>query len=296
MSYSFKHSGFQLKKHNFALLLIAGVCANAVAQTPAPSLPSLPSLPNAQYAKIETIPSLSSQNAITANTSLPQLPSLAGMSSLPTVESPLGGKVVKPTIKGSPTPIVMQGDVIAPQPVDATMVPDVQVPTGTSPLALPGMAPLPLPSQSFALPTSGLPKGIFDADALAASVPPRVSVPKSDEKSDAPTKTWETSLAPSIIPKKTNFNYKRSQLPESIYRNEYDKNNKHLPRRITRDDYVHLLFNSVANNDLNATRALLNAGVRLNATNPYGETPLMLAERMGATQVAALLVARGARE
>lgn len=190
----------------------------------------------------------------------------------------------------------MQGDVIAPQP-DAATVPDVQVPTGASSQALAdGMPPLPLPGQALALPTSALPKSIFDADALAASIPPSVSVPKSDEKNDQSSKTWETSLAPSIIPKKTNFNYKRSQLSELVYRDEYDKNNKHLPRRITRDDYVHLLFNSVASNDLNATRALLNAGVRLNATNPYGETPLMLAERMGATQVAALLVARGARE
>ncbi len=115
--------------------------------------------------------------------------------------------------------------------------------------------------------------------------------------SDAPKgKTWETRLEPSITPPKTNFNFKRVVLPEVIYRSDYSRDNNHLPRRMTRDDYADLLFGSVARNDVEATRALLNAGTGVDVTTESGETPLALANRAGAVDVAALLVARGARE
>jgi hypothetical protein len=62
-----------------------------------------------------------------------------------------------------------------------------------------------------------------------------------------------------------------------------------------REDYVRLLFKHAATNNIDGTRALLNAGTDINATNPRGETPLAVARRYGAMDTAALLAARGAR-
>ena len=56
-----------------------------------------------------------------------------------------------------------------------------------------------------------------------------------------------------------------------------------------------MLFSVVAKNDINGTRALLNAGTGVDVTNSYGETPLQVAKRNGARDVAELLVARGAK-
>ena len=299
---------FQLKKRSIFMLLIAGVCASAFAQAPALSLPSLPALPEVKYPEIATIPSLPPVNLPTASSALPPLPSistagaplpsLGGLPSLPGVESPFGQSAPKP-IQGSPTPLVLNGITEEPAPatnpenaagLPATIptIPDVQVDATATPGAMPvgGMPALPLPGEQMtdaALPTPAAAMPIFDFSQGSVS-------------EEAPAKTWGTTLAPSITLKETDFNYKRHLLSETIYRTQYDKYNRHLPRRVTRDEYANLLFNSVAKNDLNTTRALLNAGVSLSATNPYGETPLMLAQRLGATQVAELLLARGAKD
>ena len=84
-------------------------------------------------------------------------------------------------------------------------------------------------------------------------------------------------------------------LPEVIYSTQYSRDNQHLPLRVTRDDYANLLFASVTSNDIEATRARLNAGTGLQVTNEAGETPLAAAKRAGAVDVAELLIARGAR-
>jgi hypothetical protein len=122
-------------------------------------------------------------------------------------------------------------------------------------------------------------------------------LPEIKVTDDAPKgKTWETKLTTTITPPKTKFNFKRAILPEAIYRTDYSRDNSHLPRRMTRDDYANLLFSSVMRNDVEATRALLNAGTGLDVTTDAGETPLAVAKRTGAMDVAALLSARGARE
>lgn len=295
MTYLCEHSEFQLKKRNFFLLLIAGGCASAFAQAPAFSLPSLPPLPSVKYETPVTTKSLAPANIPAASsaiaslpplptiaaTSVAPLPSLGGLPSLPGVAAP------KPVV-GDPMPIVLNGNNDADQAV--ATVPDVQVDVNATPLtdvnaSSQNIQPLPMPGDPSAAPNTPLPK----ADVPTLIFPVEGMVEK------ATSITWGTRLAPSVIPKKTDFKYKRDLLSKIIYRTEYDKNNRHLPSRITRDDYSNLLFNSIAKNDINATRALLNAGVSVDSTNPYGETPLMLAERLQATQVAALLVARGAK-
>ena len=117
---------------------------------------------------------------------------------------------------------------------------------------------------------------------------------KAEKKEDKP-KSWETKLAASGIKPLPKFRYKREILPEVLYRTSYNRDNDHLPRRVTRDDYGNLLLASVVRNDVEATRALLNAGTGINVTTPAGETALALAQRVGATEVAELLTARGAR-
>lgn len=108
------------------------------------------------------------------------------------------------------------------------------------------------------------------------------------------TRTWETKLAPAIIPPKTNFNYRRQVLPDMIYRTSYDRENQHLPTRVTREDYAQLLVQRVAANDINGTRALLNEGLSVNTLDGYGQSLLSVARRSGAHDTERLLIARGA--
>jgi hypothetical protein len=287
MSYRVNHSELKIKKRSFFMLLIAGGCASAFAQQlPALPLPTLPSLPPVKYEKPTEIPTTSSKDQSPASKGSPSATTSATIPTLPKIESPsLQSAAIRST--GSKTPIAVPNQ-IGNAVIDNTpTLPDIQVNTNAAP-ALPGMPALPLPGGASPA-VVPLPQ-----DPLAEGTVPTLTYSLGDISDEPPAITWRTKLAPSIIPKETNFKYKRNLLPETVYRTEYDKNNRHLPLRITRDDYTNLLFNSVANNDINGTRALLNAGVSLNATNPYGETPLMLAQRMGATQVAALLVARGA--
>lgn len=153
-----------------------------------------------------------------------------------------------------------------------------------------GMPSLPLPT-AIALPNTSIVPPALPSIPLAAVSLPEINVEQAKPK----VQSWQTKLAPSIIPPQTNFNYKRVQLPESIYATQYSKDNSHLPIRVTREDYQALLFSVVAKNDIDGTRALLNAGTGLEVTNSYGETPLAVAKRSGATEVAELLVARGAK-
>ena len=160
-------------------------------------------------------------------------------------------------------------------------LPPQGLPNLPSPNAL-GMPSMPgLPSASIVPP----------AVPMAATSLPEIDVTRAKPK----IATWETKLAPSIIPPRTRFNYRRVLLPESIYATHYSRENSHLPLRETREDYEALLFRMVAKNDINATCALLNAGMGLSITNRNGETPLTVARRSGAGEVSQLLVARGAK-
>lgn len=107
-------------------------------------------------------------------------------------------------------------------------------------------------------------------------------------------RTWTTKLAPAIVPMNTSFNYRRQVLPDAIYRTQYDRENRHLPTRVTREDYTRILIERVAANDINGTRALLNEGLSVNTTDGYGQTLLAVARRTGARDTERLLIARGA--
>ncbi len=294
---------FELNKRNCCLfvMIIGGLCAAAAqAQTPSlsappplPSLSGLPSLtpatPNAPSASATATPSppalppipmansLRSPNSPVIATEKPADAPLTPLADLPaSIPGPEGDNVAQ-TAPTTPAPItppanptVGEGDTALASP---TAMPNLATP-------LPPVADTPIapPTASIAPPTPTL------------ALPP-VKVADTKPK----VKTWETKLAPTVFPPKMDFNYRRQVLPPTISATRYDRNNQHLPLAVTREDYAGLLFLSVRNNDVESARTILNAGNYLNAVNTAGETPLIVANRVGAKNVAALLVARGAR-
>ena len=132
----------------------------------------------------------------------------------------------------------------------------------------------------------------FTLPVPAATALPEVKAAAVDDKPKV--KSWEMPMVRAKEPR-DDYNYKREVLPGTIYRQSYNDKNQHLPRLITRQDYENLLFYSATKNDVETTRALLNAGTNINAVSMNGETPLMVAQRSGATSTAGLLMARGGR-
>ncbi|MES2984673.1 MAG: hypothetical protein V4735_05755 [Pseudomonadota bacterium] len=186
-----------------------------------------------------------------------------------------------------------------PEPESAEAGSQVATPTPVMPLGgmpKPDIAKLPAGMPMLPLPGGATPMApLSTATTLPAGLTP--SIPEITVEQDKPVaKSWMTTLAPPPPPPQTRFNYRRNVLPPVLYRTgERDLQNPHLPALYTRDDYANLLFRSIASNDVEATRALLNAGTGVNVTNVAGETPLALARRTGSVEVAALLIARGAR-
>ena len=278
-------------------LIIGGLCAGAFAQTPTLSLPALPSLPqaasNSSSLPSINLPSVPVAPSPTSSVQTFNLPKVPSAPAAPSLASP---GVTAPAVTKTTTEVVAPANTAADKP---PLDPEgAMADTGNSKVsdagALPpqGMPNLPLPN-AIAMPSASIqpPSIPLPSISMAATALPEINAVSKKPK----IATWQTKLAPSIIPPKTNFNYKREVLPESIYATQYDRDNSHLPKRVTREDYQAMLFSVVAKNDINGTRALLNAGTGLDVTNSYGETPLQVAKRSGARDVAELLVARGAK-
>ena len=118
---------------------------------------------------------------------------------------------------------------------------------------------------------------------------------KAKVADDKTKKSWEVTLESPAASEEIHFNYRRVLLPNAIYRTAYDNENEHLPLAVTRQDYEGLLFVSVMKNDVDATRALLNAGTDIRAVNGQGQSLLAAAHGAGANATERLLLARGAR-
>ena len=302
-------TGIKLKQLGLVTLIVGGLCVQAFAQSPtlsAPAVPALPPLPTLPAQSSSTPPALPDINLPAS----PASPSLAALPIVPQAPVPTNApspndpsftpaklpelEVVKNPPAVTPATVDAPAEVLSPEAAEAaaaekasgvTPTVDANNASGAPPQGLPE---LPLPNVSNQNPP------IANADLPAISLP-EIQVDQVVAKPKAKIITWQTKLAPSIIPPKTNFNYKRDALPDVIYRTQYSPDNRHLPTRVTRDDYENLLFTSVTRNDIETTRALLNAGTGIQATNASGETPLAAAKRAGAMDVAALLIARGAR-
>lgn len=304
-------TGIKLKQLGLVTLIVGGLCVQAFAQSPTLSPPAVPALP-----PLPTLPAQSNSNPpALPEINLPASPPTPTLAALPVVpQAPVPTAAPTPNdpsvtsekmpeltvVKTAPAattetvPPAIE-EVLSPEAAETAaaekasgVTPTVAANTTASAVSPPGLPELPLPNLTSTNPP------IANGDLPAISLP-EIQVDQQVAKPKPKIITWQTKLAPSIIPPKTNFNYKRDQLADVIYRNQYNSDNSHLPLRVTRDDYENLLFASVTRNDIETTRALLNAGTGLQATNAAGETPLAAAKRAGAVDVAALLMARGAR-
>lgn len=265
-----------------------GAALSAVAQTPNLPLPALPLAPIAPepVKPSATLPGdkTATEKLDTKATAAPQPVAAPAASSTDkkaqdSQQASTAGAAL-PTIPKAPPSDDSAG--FGKEAADGTPVlPNVTV----QPPKLPGLA-LPTPSATPATATPSKDEQIAAGLAIMASV---------DEQEATAPKSWETKLAPLVKIPKLGYHYKRQILPDLVYRDEYTHDNMHLPPRTTREDYRLLLFKSIAKGDMVVTRALLNAGVEVNAANEYGETPLAFAERMGDERTVALLQARGGR-
>jgi hypothetical protein len=246
------------------------------------NLPPLPPIPGASV--------LAPPGASATPSSIP--PKQVSSAQTPPVAEEIPNAI--PELSELPTPAAPGAK---PAPAPTSTANSVFTPAGETPLALPTPItsatppPLPLPGiGTTAAQRASLPIG--SPSILGATALPMVDVQASH--GPAP-KTWKTTLAPSIIPPKTNFNYRRQILPDAIYQPAYSRENRHLPIVVTMNDYTSQFLAAVARNDVNGTRALLNAGVNVNVTTSSGETAMGLAQRVGARDTARLLAARGAK-
>ncbi len=306
---------------------VASLASLAYAQS-VPAIPAIPPPPS--LGNIPAIPLNPEMKAAETNAKAAAAKEAADVKPPPAlpVASPLPGssdRVEADTVPPIPplpsVPAVATAVPTPPPPADANIVPPVSappvpggadgvasVPPPIPPLSTDAMAgnvppPLPLPEaiSGSASPADGAqaaekPKSL--AEQMAAS-PNGIALPPVPEKPKVMQnpnrkKTWLSELKPTVKPYDIDFNYKRQLLPSSIYRSHYDGANQHLPAAITMEDYKRWFLESVAANDVDATRALLNEGIDVNLVNAEGNTALVVALRRGALDTARLLVARGA--
>jgi hypothetical protein len=94
--------------------------------------------------------------------------------------------------------------------------------------------------------------------------------------------------------KRVPFTFKSHIGSPDVYRKEYDRDNRHLPRARYGQDYAEYTFYTAAANNHTALNTFLSKGVNINSTNAKGESLLMIAVKYGASRTARVLIARGA--
>lgn len=251
-----------------AAILATGFHVSAAwAQSPPLALPPLPGAPKAPTAPSAPNPSFIAKPATTENATTPA----AAAQAAPKPTSPdASAEALAPPApnESADSPIPSASNTLPPPVLNLEgPVPALPAPSAVTP-AQPSV-PMPTP-----LPVAQKPK---------------------QEAKKQPAITWTTTLAPSIVPPRLGYNYRRFVLPSEIYSRAYTIENQHLPMAQTREDYGRWFLQSVARNDIDAARAFLNSGVPVDTANENGETALALAERYGAEDTARLLIARGAR-
>lgn len=119
--------------------------------------------------------------------------------------------------------------------------------------------------------------------------------PDTDTDTAAPPPAPPVYSMPKTRPVSRNFNYKIQRLPPPIYKKSYDGENKHLPVATYEQDLDRHLLVAVAQNNMNAVRALLDhAGRPITLRDAQGRTLVQIAQAYGASTVWRLLKARGA--
>jgi hypothetical protein len=288
------------KYSHIAFVAVLGL-ASAVQAEMIPPLPPIPSIPGA--------------TTMSPIASIPLPPSMTGITpeKKPDVEKPVVA-VVAPPMPGG-------GDKIAGSvSVSATAVPAIPSVNDTTAIVPPppGIGGLPLPpidqaaigdvskegvtketdsSKDEGILTAPMPPSFtaqLKASPTGIVLPPAPKLPRVHESAEGRAKTWQTKLKPVMQARTIKFNYRRQLLPSTIYKPIYDAENEHLPVAVVGEDYDRWFLESVANNDINATRALLDSGRDPNMVNAEGDTALVVALHYGAYDTARLLLARGA--
>lgn len=282
----------------------------AHAQTPDLSMPALPDMaaglevptPPMAAEAVQTPAASVANTNITSNTKAPQTANVeAGQQ--PAIGSRASADALDALVPSLPTvPVVKaegdagtQATAVALKPLPETLKKEDDEPV--QPLSLkeeaaakgvvPPLADLPpMPETSAQALLSGQP--------LITSIDDEPEIPRKKEIKRKPGIRDLPKLKPTLQPVRHAYNYQRVVLPPSIYKREYDPENRHLPKATTREDYDRQLFGVVAANDVNATRAFLDMGKSVNLENAKGETLLMTAVRYGALDTMRLLLARGA--
>ncbi len=295
------HQSFGISAKLIGICLLvswSGVATTAVAADTL-GLPALPTLPTVPEPTKAPTPEDKVNQSGTKTVAAPTAPEPAAPAA-PSAEVATTGVPPLPSLPALPNEAPAT---TTPKPADDSAA--FGKPAATTPPTVPGIEVPAVPGAS----TSDVPPPLVPPELATTPLPTAEANAKEKEvhmsifgnRTEEPTapapkkQTWKTRLAPTAKVPALYFNYKRTLLPETIYRDEYSRVNRHLPPRMTREQYAALLFDSVARRDMEATRALLNAGVSPAVRNAYGETPIAFAERMGAMDIAALLNARGRR-
>ncbi|MFM9890378.1 MAG: hypothetical protein ACKVOE_07070 [Rickettsiales bacterium] len=291
-----QHIGIHKQNYWLVTILAWGLCFATQAQTPSFSPSSLPPLPPVALATTPSVPlspdpvkPVSSPEPLSSQLPNPDAGAPKAFPPLePSGQTSAAAKDAPPT----PPPVSPLADLPPPLPESSAQ--------GATNTALPNAGTIlsdspPPPPPGFDLPTPPIER----ASPIISPPPPlglATSLPEVTVTAEKPKqKTWKTVLAPTEIPTRTNFNYRRVVLPGTIYREAYSPENRHLPVAVNREQYVALLFQRVAANDVEATRALLNTGISPSQPDASGQTPLSIARRYNAPDTARLLIARGAQ-
>lgn len=274
MSKTAQYIDISLKKLRLVTCILWSLCLPAQAETPPLSMPDIPIPPGMELP--------SAKPTTTASTTAPMLaaPPMPGAGDKISLAP---GSLIAPvgTVNAdSPTNNAQTAGVFSPPPLPppgasqqaSDVAPEKKLVNAPNGIIFP---PSKVKSKTgIEFPTTALPEIMIEGKRY---------------------KTWETKLKPTAQPPlATRYNYRRQILPDVISRKSYDRDNQHLPVADYVEDYDHLFLESAANNDLNATRALLNSGRNINLRNADGDTVLILALRHGAVDTARLLIARGA--
>ncbi len=280
--------------------------------TPSEALADIPPL------ELETLDDLLLQNEEAASADVTDTAADADALALPTLEEAEAMDALKEAKASAEAEIPPLPEFGLPETAEGEALEATQTETGLPPLPLPGAemaeAPTaPTPTDTAAAPAPpvlpfpavpalpGQPERdgnpVITFGAPVDAVPPLGDVaPLAPVEAKDPYQKYAGKMPknPAKTKLRYDYNYKRQYLPPQIYRTEYDRENKHLPRARSIDDYERAVFVAAQKNDTNGLRALKRQIGTLQLRSDSGDTPLMVAAHAGALDAAFLLIAHGA--
>jgi Ankyrin repeats (many copies) len=166
------------------------------------------------------------------------------------------------------------------------------LPTPALPPSDPGMLPSINNSAATLPPMPGLPGETKPTDAVAEAqkaAPVTTAVVEAAPVKKKKFRKKTKNLAAQKVP------YRNVLLPDTIYKKQYDRRNKHLPVAYYEKEMDALLFVAIQRDDINGIRAMLDYKKRaINTPNRNGDTPLIAAVKSKSLNAIRLLLGRHA--